>query len=79
MAKTILTQGWKVEDQFDTVERLMTNLTQRPKVEDQTVFKPYFLKQKVGSILNPNHKVSLSILFKTFWTTKKKIYIYIYI
>ena len=24
---TILTQGWKVEDQFDTVERLGTNLT----------------------------------------------------
>ena len=34
MAKTILTQGWKVEDQFDTVEKLGTNLTQRPKVED---------------------------------------------
>ena len=33
--KTILTQGWKVEDQFDTVERLKTNLTQRLKVEDQ--------------------------------------------
>ena len=34
-ARTILTQGWKVEDQFDTVERLETNLTRRPKVEDQ--------------------------------------------
>ena len=32
---TILTQGWKVEDQFDIVERLGTNLTRRPKVEDQ--------------------------------------------
>ena len=35
-ARTILTQGWKVEDQFDTIERLGTNLTQRPKVEDQS-------------------------------------------
>ena len=26
-ARTILTQGWKVNDQFDTVERLRTNLT----------------------------------------------------
>ena len=26
--KTILTQGWKIDDQFDTVERLWTNLTQ---------------------------------------------------
>ena len=34
-ANTILIQGWKVEDQFDTVERLETNLTQKPKVEDQ--------------------------------------------
>ena len=34
-ARSILTQGWKVEDQFDTVERLGINLTQRPKVEDQ--------------------------------------------
>jgi hypothetical protein len=34
-AITILTQGLKVEDQFDTVERLGTNLTQDPKVEDQ--------------------------------------------
>ena len=33
--KTILTQGWKVEDQFDTVERLRTNLTQMLIVEDQ--------------------------------------------
>ena len=33
-AKTILTQVWKVEDQFDTVERLGTNLTQKPKVEN---------------------------------------------
>jgi hypothetical protein len=33
--RTILTQGSKVEDQFDTIERLGTNLTQRPKVEDQ--------------------------------------------
>ena len=32
---TILTQGCKVEDQFDTVERLKTNLTQGPKVEEQ--------------------------------------------
>ena len=31
----ILTHDGKVEDQFDTVERLGTNLTQRPKVEDQ--------------------------------------------
>ncbi len=35
MTMTILTQDWKVEDQFDTIERLQTNLTQRPKVEDQ--------------------------------------------
>ncbi len=34
-AMTILTQDWKVEDQFDTVESLGTNLTQRLKVEDQ--------------------------------------------
>ena len=34
-ANTILTQGWKVEDQFDTVKKLGTNLTQRPKVKDQ--------------------------------------------
>ena len=34
-AKTILTQGWKVEDQFDTIERLKTNLTQKPKIDDQ--------------------------------------------
>ena len=33
--RNILTRGWKVEDQFDTVERLVTNLTQKPKVEDQ--------------------------------------------
>ena len=33
--KTILTQDWKVEDQFDTVEKLRTNLIQKPKVEDQ--------------------------------------------
>ena len=32
---TILTQGCKVEDQFDTVERLWINLTQSSKVEDQ--------------------------------------------
>ena len=35
MAKTILTQGWKVEDQFNTVKMLETNMTQKPKVEDQ--------------------------------------------
>ena len=35
MARTILTQGWKVDNQFETVERLGNNLTQRPKVEDQ--------------------------------------------
>ena len=34
-ARTILTQGWKVDSQFDTVEKLGTNLTQRLKVEDQ--------------------------------------------
>jgi hypothetical protein len=34
-AKTILTQGWKVKDQFDTIERLETNLTQEPKIENQ--------------------------------------------
>ena len=34
-AMTILTQGWKVEDQFDTVERLGTKLTQMLKVKDQ--------------------------------------------
>ena len=28
MTMTILIQSWKVEDQFDTVERLWTNLTQ---------------------------------------------------
>ena len=33
--RIILTQGLKVEDQFDTIERLETNLTQGPKVEDQ--------------------------------------------
>ena len=34
-AMTILTQDQKVEDQFDTLKRLGTNLTQRLKVEDQ--------------------------------------------
>ena len=34
-AMTILTQGWKVEDQFNTIEKLGTNLTQKPKIEDQ--------------------------------------------
>ena len=34
-ARTILIQGWKVEDQFNTVEKLRTNLTQKLKVEDQ--------------------------------------------
>ena len=34
-ARTILTQGWKVEDRFDTVESLGINLIQRLKVEDQ--------------------------------------------
>ena len=38
-------------------------------------FLVIFLNQKVGSILNPIRKVSLSILPTTFWTTK---YIYIY-
>ena len=33
--KTIWTQGWKVEYQFDTIKRLETNFTQMPKVEDQ--------------------------------------------
>ena len=33
--RIILTHGWKVEDPFDTVKRLGTNLTQRPKIEDQ--------------------------------------------
>ena len=33
--RTILTQGWKVDDQFDTVKTLETNLTQKPKVKDQ--------------------------------------------
>ena len=32
---TILTEGWKVEDQFDTLEMLGTNLTQKLKVEDK--------------------------------------------
>jgi hypothetical protein len=32
---TILTPDRKVEDQFDTVERLGTNLKQKSKVEDQ--------------------------------------------
>ena len=44
--RTILTQGWKVEDQFDTIERLGTNLTQRLKVEDKTVFKPKINQRK---------------------------------
>ena len=35
MVKAILTQGRKVEDQFDTIERLGTNLIQSPKVKDQ--------------------------------------------
>ncbi len=35
MVRTILTQGQKVKDQFDTIERLGTNLTQSLKVEDQ--------------------------------------------
>ncbi len=34
-AMAISTQSGKVENKFDTVERLETNLTQRPKVEDQ--------------------------------------------
>ena len=34
-AMTILTEDWKVKDQFDTVERLRTNLTQKLKVEDE--------------------------------------------
>ncbi len=34
-ARIILTQSWKVEDQFDIVEKLETNLTQSPEVEDQ--------------------------------------------
>jgi hypothetical protein len=36
-------------------------------------FLVIFLNQKVGFILNPNRKVSLSILPTTFCTTKKKI------
>ena len=32
-AMAISTQSGKVEDKFDTVERLETNLTQRAKVE----------------------------------------------
>ena len=35
-------------------------------------FLAIFLNQKVGSILNPIHKVSLSILPTSFWTKKKK-------
>ena len=35
MVRTILTQGWKVEDQFNTIKKLETNLTQMSKVEDQ--------------------------------------------
>ena len=35
LAKTILSQVWKVTDQFDIVERLGTNLTQGLKVEDR--------------------------------------------
>ena len=34
-AKTILTQYWKIEDQFDILEMLGNNLTEKPKVEDQ--------------------------------------------
>ena len=33
--RIILTQDLKVEDQFNIFERLETNLTQMPKVEDQ--------------------------------------------
>ena len=33
--RTILTQGWKVENQFNTDERLGTNMTQRSNIEDQ--------------------------------------------
>ena len=33
--RIILTQYWKIEDQFDTLKMLGTNLTQKPKVEDQ--------------------------------------------
>ena len=32
---TILTKDWKIEDQFETVEKFGTNLTQMSKVEDQ--------------------------------------------
>ena len=32
---TILTHGLKIEDKFDIIERLGTNLRQMPKVEDQ--------------------------------------------
>ena len=32
---TILTHGLKIEDKFDIIERLWTNLRQMPKVEDQ--------------------------------------------
>ena len=35
-------------------------------------FLVIFLNQKVRSILNPIHKVFLSILLTTFWTKKKK-------
>ena len=35
-------------------------------------FLVIFLNQKVGSILNPIRKVSLSILPTTFWTTNKQ-------
>ena len=35
-------------------------------------FLNYFSNQKVGSILNPIRKISLSILLTTFQTTKKK-------
>ncbi len=39
----ILTQGLKVEYQFDTVQSLETNLTQRLKVEDQNGIQTLFL------------------------------------
>ena len=35
MVMIILTQDWKVEDQFDTVEKVGANLIQLLKVEDQ--------------------------------------------
>ena len=51
--RIILTQGLKVEDQFDTIERLRTNLTQGTKVEDQNGIETNKkLHASSGSVLN---------------------------